>query len=1033
MPEAIFVTLKREDLAYVATASLGEQLLVDESTPSPSVPPSGILNQANGDGMKMSTFSEAFDQQVITPQMDEISDNQPQEDTLLPVDSDNMTTPSLMRQKTQPETDNTTEKDNRVSQETQKNNVQGHIGALNGVQKDNSSTTNVGTMLRRQYTSQADVPEKDEENNRARFESSSSAIKSADAAATQMNPKCDSSPDIEAAKTLEEIVEKVYTHAHNQGDIQSLYVEQTNDGLYLVKLPLRGNSEQGDAESRNGRTLELRSTSVTALHRQFIALTRPSIALETLKNMKASPIERWMQRYGVMCFGRGDEGQLGLGISVTSHAPALMDAGWFGGCSRADLSRSLLHESKRKKRCFGDIVAIALGRRHSLLQTSGGGIYSCGLNGSGQLGIGIGRCVRLMPAELPALHQREIFGIAAGDAHSLCVTRQGIVYGWGSCRNGQLGLGVKSSTVVRTPTPLPFFRPEEEDLSGNSNASSTHSLSEWLDRQGRYIETTLLDRHGRTDLHSNDDDEVGRVVTVRAGGSTSAAITANGFVFMWGQNHYGQCGIASTEAVPLPKQLKSLDDWQVVDISIGEDHVLARTSAGKVLSWGKGLYGRLGLGDEANRLSPQRVCEPKEFKKAEITCVSAGTTHSLALDANGDIWCWGDASDNKLGRLNVADGNVTTPHKMQFSSAEILGLQDAEWIPKVTGVRAGERHSIALTSVEEIVSQANGGESPGVVSETTPKKLIGGHVYVWGSNKHKALGLGELTLKWLDESCSEENSVASIQSMCDMELILQNQPWDRVDRPTPVPGIGIPTPGNSVELEGTSDGKTNMLENSMLRVAADVVTSHKHTLCITKLVHPAQAAQLDASMHTQIDSTPDIPLYCSHLTGSKETTDNLYDCVAPPPLSPFHEMCFPSSRAAVSKLTKEEYSKLIENLECIGNLHFAWSFCKDELEKPSVKSTSVRVATGNAYQDLCVVPRIPRRRKPTKENNEKSEHEQISKANENFPVDDVRRPVAPSEIGQEWNAPRNRGFWSRMLSTITCRGCGVADMPDDNR
>eukprot|EP01083_Nonionella_stella_P032880 90002_1 len=66
-------------------------------------------------------------------------------------------------------------------------------------------------------------------------------------------------------------------------------------------------------------------------------------------------------------------------------------------------------------------------------------------------------------------------------------------------------------------------------------------------------------------------------------------------------------------------------------------------------SFGKGEYGRLGLGDGKNRSEP-RICTALIKKK--IIKISSFFAHSLCIDANGCVYSWGR---NQYGQLGLGD------------------------------------------------------------------------------------------------------------------------------------------------------------------------------------------------------------------------------------------------------------------------------------------------------------------------------------------------------------------------------------------
>merc|ERR1739841_131304 len=67
-------------------------------------------------------------------------------------------------------------------------------------------------------------------------------------------------------------------------------------------------------------------------------------------------------------------------------------------------------------------------------------------------------------------------------------------------------------------------------------------------------------------------------------------------------------------------------------------HGLALAADGAVWSWGGGVCGRLGHGDEQNQRRPKKV---EAFAGQRVVAVSAGDDHSLAIIADGAVWSWG--------------------------------------------------------------------------------------------------------------------------------------------------------------------------------------------------------------------------------------------------------------------------------------------------------------------------------------------------------------------------------------------------------
>ncbi|GAB4854316.1 hypothetical protein Ancab_022902 [Ancistrocladus abbreviatus] len=65
-------------------------------------------------------------------------------------------------------------------------------------------------------------------------------------------------------------------------------------------------------------------------------------------------------------------------------------------------------------------------------------------------------------------------------------------------------------------------------------------------------------------------------------------------------------------------------------IAAGEAHTLALSGDGKVYSWGRGSFGRLGIGSQSDVFFPVPV-NFNSTQKLKFVAVAAGAYHSLAL------------------------------------------------------------------------------------------------------------------------------------------------------------------------------------------------------------------------------------------------------------------------------------------------------------------------------------------------------------------------------------------------------------------
>ena len=133
------------------------------------------------------------------------------------------------------------------------------------------------------------------------------------------------------------------------------------------------------------------------------------------------------------------------------------------------------------------------------------------------------------------------------------------------------------------------------------------------------------------------------------------ALKADGTVWAWGKNGFGQLGDGSNNSSFIPVQVANLSE--IIDIKVGQEHVLALKADGTVWAWGKNDYGQLGDGSNIQSLTPKEV---KDI--SGVISIAVGDNHSLALKADGTVWAWGANDSGQLGNNGI--GACLTPVKV---------------------------------------------------------------------------------------------------------------------------------------------------------------------------------------------------------------------------------------------------------------------------------------------------------------------------------------------------------------------------------
>lgn len=139
------------------------------------------------------------------------------------------------------------------------------------------------------------------------------------------------------------------------------------------------------------------------------------------------------------------------------HSVALTRDGhvWTWGDSLRGQCGRGIRESDPGMVDFGPVKMryIAAGSSFTLSCSAGGDVYSWGSNADGALGLSenVTSTYQPMLIDYFGVEDRDVVRLAAGSSHALALTTKGVVYGFGSNRFGQLGVGQQ---IKETHTPI---------------------------------------------------------------------------------------------------------------------------------------------------------------------------------------------------------------------------------------------------------------------------------------------------------------------------------------------------------------------------------------------------------------------------------------------------------------------------------------------------------------------------------------------------------------------------------------------------
>jgi len=153
-----------------------------------------------------------------------------------------------------------------------------------------------------------------------------------------------------------------------------------------------------------------------------------------------------------------------------------------------------------------------------------------------------------------------------------------------------------------------------------------------------------------------------RYVQITTSGRHTCALTARGQAYCWGANGNGELGDGTlTDSLENGPQAV-IGGLRFASINPGADHTCAITARGQAYCWGANSDGKLGDGtttsSEVN--GPQAVIGGLRF-----TSIRGGGTHTCALTARGQAYCWGENGNGQLGDGATADSDEKGPQAVR--------------------------------------------------------------------------------------------------------------------------------------------------------------------------------------------------------------------------------------------------------------------------------------------------------------------------------------------------------------------------------
>ena len=343
--------------------------------------------------------------------------------------------------------------------------------------------------------------------------------------------------------------------------------------------------------------------------------------------------------------GEGDRGQLGLGDGQPRRRLTRVPQALFAG------SR---------------VVMVSCGGVHTMAVTAVGHAWTCGCNDNGQLGVGdTANRLGFTRVDAGQLGGARIVMAACGLFHSVVVSAEGGVWTFGCGDYGGLGLNDEQHRLVPTLLAAEVFK-GSKIVTVAAGALHTMALGVngrlWAWGSGYHGKLGLGDTNNRLVPTLVGAEEVfggSQVRTIACGNVHTLAVTEAGELWAWGRGAQGRLGLndGQDRLVPTRVDPQHFAHAPISAVAAGSNHSAAVTAGGALYTWGQGeaeptgsqVPGGLGHVDLANRLVPTLV--PRQLLGGARVGRCHGLLEELAL-------AFAMGTHERLGAGSAAAGGV---------------------------------------------------------------------------------------------------------------------------------------------------------------------------------------------------------------------------------------------------------------------------------------------------------------------------------------------------------------------------------------
>ena len=429
----------------------------------------------------------------------------------------------------------------------------------------------------------------------------------------------------------------------------------------------------------------------------------------------------------IYCWGYNNNGQLGVGSTISSSLPVFSDMP------------------------TGSVpVQLSLGTDFTCAVLINGSAYCWGYNAQNQVEGPVDNVQPTYvtyPIYLNLKTNYKIVSLSSGSTHACAIIENGEITCWGSTSGGRniilnersnpgqlqyviseesskraypIGWGISSYSISNLPSGISY---NESILEISSDASQS-GIFNWnvitldgfnqgsISYQGMNIDRKQGAKPAWTNSISYvDSDSELPMVAVDANYQHACGIKQGGEIFCWGYNTDGQLGDGTLTRRLRPTAVRFDGETPIVkQVSTGFSNTCIVTENNRVMCWGDGSQGQIGICSHSNDASLFDEIRPQEVLlpwSSNATMVTTAKQFACALMDDGSVKCWGRNNYGQLGSGSTSPSYSGLPLEVKLPIGRFA-----------LSIDSFEDHSCAV--------------------------LDDGNMYCWGYKKYGNMGTGDL-------------------------------------------------------------------------------------------------------------------------------------------------------------------------------------------------------------------------------------------------------------------------------------------------